>query len=179
MRRTLTSPHVPDNVPINVMSPIVSPIRMTAQIEKFPSGAVCKTQDDTRIHWFSCWKEWKREGGREDRSPSWAHLKQKTHVTESGSGAVFKCSFTKCVCAWLLLSVLRRSALVICYTGEQRWWRVRWCSLHCSSETRERTHPISSPNPQAHFHVACWDTLVFGTFEWIPDPRLLVREVLS
>ena len=44
--------------------------------------------------------------------------------------------------------------------------------------------PNIEPKPTSTFPlnetlaVACWDTLVYWTFEWVPDPRLLIREVL-
>ena len=38
--------------------------------------------------------------------------------------------------------------------------------------------PTSTFPPNETLAVACWDTLVYGTFKWIPDPRLLSRKVL-
>ena len=45
------------------------------------------------------------------------------------------------------------------------------------------TYPMIEPKPRSRFPetetvvVACWDTLVYGTFEWIPDSGLLIGEV--
>ena len=37
--------------------------------------------------------------------------------------------------------------------------------------------PMSTSLQNEILAVAFWDTLVFVTFEWLPDPRLLIRDV--
>ena len=61
--------------------------------------------------------------------------------------------------------------LVICYTGKQRWWRARWCLLHCSSRANLwRALGVTIRRPLCHSATAAptWEK---RPMEW---PRKLL-----
>ena len=80
----------------------------------------------------------------------------------AASSARFKCAGSGCL-SFLVSSFSKNMIFVVCFHF-----------LTCSVLVLRKQHGIQNETLAG----ACWDTLENWTFEWIPDPRVLIGEIL-